>query len=295
MNEEGSDSLRQFFDHGFQIPDDYFIQLERILVPLACQPFEKFGVSIAKFIAHEYGASVTILHNGKRDPSAYAREFEQLRIPVEIITKRSLDTPKVIIQEAQKGYQLLVMPSRRRAKWIDRFLITSVSAKVIPKVPYDVLQAYPMRGLIPGDEENVPEFEKIAILLPRTQRDPRLLFWANSLLIGKKGELHIYHIADLPALTPLKGALEADVIVKEKEAFEILVKGYASIFSTKMIPHFIVSHNIGKSAAAILNRDSPDVAIMGQSKREGRFGIRRTLSDYILDKARVPIIVHHQP
>lgn len=290
-----TDPLKKFFKMGYKIPDDYFIELENILVPLAFQSFERFGVAVAKFIAHEFGAKVTILHNGKRDPERFIKEFESLKIPVEVIITKRLDTAKAILEEAVKdNYQLMIMPSRRRLKWIDRFLLNSVSAKVIPKVNYDVLQAYPQKGRLPGEEEEIPSFEKIGILLPRTQRDPKLLFWANSLLIGKKGELHAYHIADLPNLTPLRGALEADVIVKEKEQFEILVKGYEAIFSTRIIPHFIVSHNVGKAAAAVLNRDKPDLAIMGHSKREGRFGLKRTLTDYVLDTARIPMLIHHQ-
>ncbi len=295
MTFDKDDALRKFFEMGYKIPDDYFIELENILVPLALQPFERFGVAVAKFIAHEFGATVTILHNGRRDPEKFIKEFEELKIPVKVKISKKLDTIKVILEEAQKeDYQLMIMPSRRRLKWIDRFLLNSVSAKVIPKVTYDVLQAYPQKGRLPGDEEEIPRFEKIGILLPRTQRDPKLLFWANSLLIGKEGELHAYHIADLPNLTPLRGALEADVIVKEKEEFEVLVQGYEKIFSTKIVPHFIVSHNVGKAAAAVLNRDKPDLAIMGHSKREGRFGLKRTLTDYVLDTARIPMVIHHQ-
>lgn len=285
--------VRKLIGEGHEVPD-LAMDLDHILVPLACQSFEYIGVEVAKQIAREYGASVTLLHNGTRDLTPWKKIFEDFKIQVTAKITENEDTADAILEEADNGYQLLIMPSRRRLKWIDKFFINSISAKVIPKVDYDVLQIFPSKGGLPGDEEKIPEFTNIGILLPRAQRDPRLLFWANSLLQKEGAKLTAYHIADLPRLTPLKDALDTKVVVKESEDFETLVNAYQAIFSTEIEPRFILSHKIARTASNILNEDKPNIAVMGQTKESKWYQIR-TLSDKILDRSDVPFIVHHQP
>ncbi len=287
--------MEDFFSHGHKIPDQFFMELDNILLPVCNQSFETLGTIITKFIANEFGAKVKLLHNGRRNIEHLATRFKEYNVKTEIKTTLNLNTAQTIIQEAKNDYQLLIMPSRRRSKLLDRFLVNSVSSKVIPKVKYDTLQIYPKKEEFVGDEEELPEFKHIAVLLPRTERDFRLLFFANALLVKKEGELHVYHISDVPAITPLKQALDSDLIMKERQKFYSLVKGYSKLFSTKIIPHFILGYNVKKAAAMTINENNPDLVIMGQSKLKSRFILSRTLSEHLLDKTKVPILVHHYP
>ena len=293
--EEDQMYLRKLMDEGHQIPD-LAIDLNRILIPLACQNFEKTGVEVAKQIAREYGAEVTLLHNGSGNLDKWALPFEEFKLKVnKIHLKESHDkTPDLIVEEAKNNYQLMIMPSRRRLKWIDKFLINSVSAKVIDRIPYDVLQVFPAATGMARDEEKIPVFNHVGILLSRAQRDPRLLLWANSLLQEENSYLSAYHIADLPRLTPMRVALDTKVVTKENEDFTILTKAYEALFRTRIEPRFLISHKTALTAANILNKDKPDIAVMGQTKNKPWWQIR-TLSDKILDTAQVAFILHHQP
>jgi len=295
MEKEEQNDIRKLIEEGHEIPD-LAVDLDRILVPLACQNFEKFGVEVAKQIAREYGASVTLLHNGSGNLDKWAIPFEEFKLDVTKIHTREdhSKTPDLIVEEAKNNYQLMIMPSRRRLKWIDKFFINSISDKVIDRVPYDVLQVFPGRGGMARDEEKIPEFNNIGILLPRAQRDPRLLFWGNSLLQKKGSKLTAYHIADLPRLTPMKVALDTKVVTEEHNDFTSLVNAYSQLLSTEIEPRFLVSHKIALTASNVLNKDQPDIAVMGQTKEKHWWQIR-TLSDKILDTAEVPFIVHHLP
>jgi hypothetical protein len=286
--------VQKYLNAGNIMPD-LAIDLGNILVPIACQSFELLGIEVAKQIAHEYGANVTLMHNGKRDLDRYAKTFDNF--PLKLTKKRTEnpDTAEAIIDEATSGnYQLLIMPSRRRAKWIDKFFINSISAKVIPEVDFDVLQVFPAKEKIPGDNMTIPDFDRIAIMLSRTQRDPRLLFWGNSLLQKEHSSLIAFHIADLPRLTPMKVALDTQVVIKENDDFQTMARAYESIFSTDIDAKFLVSHKTALTASNFLNREKPDIAVMGQSKLSHWWQIR-TLSDKILDAADVPFIIHHYP
>lgn len=296
MVENEQEAIRRLIDEGHQIPD-LAIDLDNILIPLACQNFEKIGVEVAKQIAREYGASVTLLHNGSGNLDKWAIPFEEFKLDVTKIhyKKDHSHTADIIVEEAsQNEYQLLIMPSRRRLKWIDKFFINSISNKVIDRIPFDVLQVFPGKGGMARDEEKIPEFEHIGILLSRAQRDPRLLFWANSLLQKEHAYLTAYHIADVPRVTPIKGALDTKVVIDEHKEFDTLVNAYGQIFSTRIDPRFLMSHEIATTASNILNKDQPDIAVMGQTKERHWWQIR-TLSDKILDSSEVPFIVHHQP
>jgi len=288
-------SMRKLMEEGHQIPD-LAVELNRILIPLACQNFEKTGIQVAKFIAREYGAEVTLLHNGAGNLDKWAIPFEDLNISVNKIHKKESHdkTAEIILEESKNDYQLMIMPSRRRQRWIDKFLINSISAKIIDEVPYDVLQVFPANTELARAEEKIPEFNNVGILLSRTQRDPRLLIWAHSLLQKENSFLTAYHIADVPRMTPKRIALETSVVVKEHNDFDTLVAAYEELLSTKIVPKFIISHKVSPTAAAVLNKDMPDIAVMGQTKPHPWWQIR-TLSDKILDKAKTAFIVHHHP
>ncbi|MCG3218022.1 MAG: hypothetical protein KAR35_03405, partial [Candidatus Heimdallarchaeota archaeon] len=72
--------LNEFFNLGYKIPDTLLTNLDRILVPSVGEPFENLGFEIAKRIAKQYGAEITILNNGKIDLSERKKKIEELNI-----------------------------------------------------------------------------------------------------------------------------------------------------------------------------------------------------------------------
>lgn len=283
--------LKKQLDH---VPDLYFTNLDNILLPLACQPFENLGINIAIRIARKYGASVTVLHNGTRNMEDYVEKLAKFKI--NLVKKRTTreNISNAILNEANEDYQLVIMPSRRRLKWIDKFFITSISSEVIPKIDYDVLQVFPSKGGLPGEEAKVPEFNDIALLLSRDNRDPKLMFWTNALINSKNTIVSAYHISNIGSITPFASAYDTDVIIQEREKFEEMITGYSEIFGIDIDPNFILSHKIASTSSKLLNRNRPDIVIMGQTKKRKWWQIR-TLTDKVLDWTETPIIVHHQP
>ncbi len=284
--------LPKFFERYGSPPDAFFINLDEILLPLACKKFEELGVRVAGMIAAEYGASITLLHDGKRDPTRYVPILRSLGVKKDIRVKVSNEgnPPRAILKEINsEDYQLLVMPSRRRLKLYDRLMLNSVSRKILHQVPFNVLQVYPPRSGSPPTT-----FRKVGMLLPRSVRDVYLLYWGNALL-GREGELLAYHVADLPGITPLRRGLESNIFQEEKRDFELLVKGYAELFSTDIKPIFLASHSILRGIKKLLKTYPPDIVLLGQSRKKRRFGIRRLLSEKLLDKFNQAMIVHHFP
>ncbi len=284
--------LPRFFERYGSTPDSFFINLDEILLPLACKRFEELAIRVAGMISAEYGTSITLLHDGKKDPTKYVPLLQSLGVKKDIrvkVTRKGNPARAILDEIEQEEYQLLVLPSRRRLKLYDRVFLNSVSRKILHKVPFDVLQVYPPRSGSPPIT-----FKKVGLLLPRSVRDIYLLYWGNALL-GKEGELLAYHVADLPGITPLRRGLESHIIQEEKQDFHLLVEGYMELFSTHIKPVFLASHSILKGIKQLLRMHPPDIVLLGQSRKKRRFGIRRLLSEKLLDKFNQPMIVHHFP
>lgn len=295
MNDVNFEKAKKFLrKEGNEIPDIFFTSLDRILLPIACQSFEYLGIEVAGRIARKYGASITVLHNGTRNVDRYISKLDKFKLSIEKKVTENKNTAEAILEEAENDYQLVIMPSRRRAKWIDKFFINSISAKVIPIIDYDVLQVFPSKGGLPGDESTIPDFTNIGVLLSRTQRDPKLMFWTNALLGYDNPSVKVYHLADIPSITPFKGAMDTDLLIQEKQEFDDYIEGYSDVFAMDMEAKFVLTHNIAEGSSKILKKDKPDIAIMGQTKEKPWYQIR-SLSDKILDWTDVPVIVHHQP
>lgn len=294
MSMDDIDRTKRFLrTNGQFVPDQFFMDLDHILMPLSCQPFEKFGILIAAKIAKKYGASITALHVGNKNVNSYMSTFDDYKVKYDIIQEdKSKNIANTILDLAQNGFQLVIMPSRRRLRWIDKFLTNSISAKTIPYIDYDVLQVFPAKG--PITDDNLPDFSSIGLLLKRTHRDDKLIFWTNAFLTMRTATVTAYHIADLPSITPYAGALSSNVIKKEKEKFEDRISGYSQIFGVNIQPRFILSHRVGTTAAKNLNPVPDQIVIMGQTKVKKWYHIR-SLSDKIIDWTKNPLIVHHQP
>ena len=279
--------LNEFFNLGYKIPDTLLTNLDRILVPSVGEPFENLGFEIAKRIAKQYGAEITILNNGKIDLSERKKKIEELNIRCKIVNTHHLSNAKAIVEEASKGdYQLVIFSSRRRLKFLDWLITRSTSRRVIPKIKCDVLQVYPKKN-----EEAIPDFSKIGVMLPRTERDSHLIYWGIPLL-SENGVIEAFHFSDFPRITPMKNVIDSDLIVEEKHNFKVLTHGYSALLSTDINPHFILSHSVAHGAAQVMNKMNLGVCFLGQSQKKGYFW-RRSLSYKVILKLKSALIIHH--
>ncbi len=278
--------------------DDFFIGLEKIFVPIAGKKFEKLALIVTKFIAHEYGSEVLLYHVGSNDQKPIFEEFKNLLTSVKIKLKFEIEPikkgqsiSKMILKRFQKEkFQLMIIPSKRRSKRIDKFLWNSVSGKVIPNVKTDVLQIYSWKK-IPQEIA----LNDIGCLIPLSNRDPYLIRWASAIITSKVGPnpLIAYHVDEYPEITPSEFVSKDPDYLKHKTDFENRMKYYSERYSIEMKTQMIIGKTMQKTLKQIVNEDNLDLVIMGATKTPSRFHFGRTLSEKLIDSLKCGVIIHH--
>ena len=81
--------------------DEFFVYLDRILVPIKGVEFEQMALDTAFFIAHEYGSKLDFLHIGKTRKPFFEKYFDKLAkyeidFDMKIVKKQNI--PKAIIE-----------------------------------------------------------------------------------------------------------------------------------------------------------------------------------------------------
>ena len=276
--------------------DEFFLNLDRILVPIGGKKFEYTGLELAFYIAHEYGSHLDLLHIGT-DPgsniSSYLDKLAKFEVEHDLIIRKGKNVPKAIIEYwREKKHSLVIMSGKRRPTFLDKLTIPSISSSVIPGIETEVLQIFP-----PTMQKVSDKLKNIAVLLPYSHRDPFLLRWASAIAAPQKGaQVKVYHIAQVPGTVPLRGAAEEDVIKKEEQQFKKYVKEFSKIFGQIIQPRFILGHRVLSSLESIFEKDEPDLVIIGRTK-ETNFWERvviKSLSSKIRDKLLNPgVCIHH--
>lgn len=277
--------------------DDFFTSLETILLPVSVKSFEWLAVRVTKFIAHEYGAKVILLHIGENSNSQLLKEFEKefedvkVRVSVEVTPVKSHSSvPKMILERYLNGsFQLIVIPSRRRSKLIDKFLWNSVSEKIIPYVAVDVLQVYAAKKL-----PEIIKLKDIACLVPYSDRDPYLLRWAAAIVTSKvDANLIVYHVDEYPAITPREIVANDPQYLKHKAEFEQKMRIYSVKYACDMKITTVLCNKLGACLEDVLSKKTPDLLIMGASKQKRMVNFSRNMSEKIIDKIKCGAVIHH--
>lgn len=274
--------------------DEFFLNLDRILVPVGGNQFECMGFEIAFYIAHEYGAKIDLLHIGTsaaKNLESYLKKLNKFEIEHEVIVEKHLNVNKAIIDFWKKHrHNLVVMSGRRRPTLIDKMITRSVSTGIIPHIDTEVLQIFP-----PSIKKISDKLKKIAVLLPYSSRDPFLLRWASAIAAPQKGaKIKVYHIAQVPETLPLEGAKNEEVIKREEKIFRDYTKTYADIFGQIISPKFIIGHKALSSLEFISGKDEPDLVIIGKSKLDWWQKLTKPLSSKIRDKLLTTgVCIHH--
>lgn len=267
--------------------DEFFLNLEHILVPIGGNSFECMGLELAFFIAHEYGAKIDLLHVGKKVGEyieKYRNKLTKFEIEHELEIIKGKNVPKVIIEYwKEKKHNLVIMSGRRRPTIFDKMTIQSISSSVIPHIDTEVLQVFP-----PTMKKISDKLKEIAVLLPYSERDPFLLRWASAIASPQKGaKVKIYHISEIPDIVPLEGAKHEIEIKKEQKQFSQYIDDYSQIFGFGQIiqPKFIIGHKVLRSLEFIFGKYEPDLVIIGKSKPKNIWEkMSKPLSSKIRDK-----------
>ncbi|NPD88643.1 MAG: hypothetical protein HGN29_07955 [Asgard group archaeon] len=275
--------------------DVYFLNLDRILVPIGGQDFECMGLEIAFYIAHEYGGKIDLLHIGTDVGSSidnYLKKLSKYEIEHDLIIENKKNIPEAIIEYWKKHrHNLVIMSGRRRPTLLDKMTTKSISTSIIPYIHTEILQVFP-----PTLKKISDKLKNIAVLLPYSTRDPFLLRWASAIAAPQKNaKVKVYHIAAVPAALPLREVLKEKEIKKEQNSFRTYLKRYEDIFGQIVQPKFIVGHKVLSSLKFISGKDEPDLVIIGKSKQRNLLKkISKPLSSKIRDKLlNTGVCIHH--
>ncbi|MHA1197936.1 MAG: universal stress protein [Candidatus Heimdallarchaeaceae archaeon] len=276
--------------------DEFFLNLDRILVPIGGRRFECTGLELAFYIAHEYGSHLDLLHIGTdpgRNITGYLDKLAKFEVDHDLVIRKGKNIPKTIIDYwLDKKHNLVIMSGKRRPTVFDKITIPSISHAVIPHIETEVLQVFP-----PTMKKDSDKLKNIAVLLPYSHRDPFLLRWASAIAAPQKGAVvKVYHIAQVPETVPLIGAAKEKVIKKEEKQFKEYVDEFSKVFGQIIKPRFILGHRVLSSLESIFEKDEPDLVIIGRTK-ETNFWQRviiKSLSSKIRDKLLSPgVCIHH--
>ena len=223
----------------------------------------------------------------------FKKEFEDVKIKValeSIPLKPHSSIPKMILERYQSGsFQLIIIPSRRRSKLIDKFLWNSVSEKIIPHIEVDILQVYAAKKL----PETI-KLKDIACLVPYSGRDPYLLRWAAAIVTSKvNANLIVYHVDEYPAITPREIVANDPEYLQHKSEFEQKMRNYSVKYACDMKITTVLCNKLGACLEDVLSKNTPDLIILGASERKKMFHFTRSMSEKIIDRIKCGAVIHH--
>jgi amino acid transporter/nucleotide-binding universal stress UspA family protein len=275
--------------------DDFFIDLERMLVPVAGLKFETQNWQVSALIARKYNVQVTILHIGKDEskldkPKAV---FDKYNVKYDVILRQrnSRTVASEIINTYHEGsYQLINLASRRKKRWLDRLLDTSVSKKVVDSVDATILQVHP-----PKYGQSREDIANMFLLLDGTERDTFLGRWANIVSsAGVKSKIFAYHVVQIPQTISLEDAAEFPEVKQSAREFEAYSRGITDGLGLNATPTLLYGHNFVKSLVLATQMHEPDAVLIGHTKDVGLWNrIRTRLAYRIMNKVDSAVIVHH--
>lgn len=301
----GKDLIPTFQPKSATVVDDFFLDLNHILVPVIGAAFERQNWELTSLIAKKYNAEVTILHIGKNYSKLQPAiaEFEKYGVHPKIIfreisTLASTVTKNIsttIIKTYEEGdYQLICMASRRKKGFWNRLLDSSVGKEVVDHVRSAVLQVHPPNYGFKYELTN-----DIFLLFDGSIRDSYLSRWGKLLTsIGKSdGKVFIYHITEIPQTISLEDASQFSELKESAANFKkyaLEITSEAGLAESK--PILLYGHNFVKALRGATRKHEPNVIFIGHTKDSGFWDRFRTKLAYrIMNKVPASIVVYHTP
>lgn len=285
--------------------DEFFIDLNNMLVPISGEKFETQNWQISALIARKYNVKVTILYIGNKESKLdKAKEyFDKYQVDYNVIVKKSAKIgvkkgnhktiPEQIIDTYHEGdYQLITMASRRKKGFLERLFDKSVSKHVVDNVDSAVLQVHPAKY---GQRRD--EIENMFLLFDGSERDSYLGRWANIISsAGPASKVHTYHIVQIPQTISLSDAAKFPEVIRSGENFRKYAQELTDRLNLNAESTLLYGHSFVKSLVLATEKHEPDAVLIGHTKDEGLWNRLRTRLAYrIMRKVNSAVIVFHMP
>ncbi|MHA2098867.1 MAG: amino acid permease [Candidatus Kariarchaeaceae archaeon] len=275
--------------------DDFFIDLERMLVPIAGEKFETKNWQLSALIARKYGVKVTLLYIGsnKKKLEKSRGYFDKYNVEYDVIIKKGNNIPEQIIETYHEGdYQLISMASRRKKGFIERLLDKSVSKHVVDNVDCAILQVHP-----PKYGQARDDIENMFLLFDGSERDTYLGRWANIISsAGSKSTVNAYHIVEIPQTISLDDAAQFPEVQRSNDDFRKYTQDITDRLNLNAESTILFGHSFVKSLVLATEKHEPDAVLIGHTKDEGLWNRLRTRLAYrIMRKVDSAVIVFHMP
>ncbi len=290
----GKELIKEFRAKGIQT-DDFFIGLERMLVPVSCAKFETMSWEIAAQIARKYRVKATLLHVGLTEkPLIGPREiFDKYQVDYDIIHKTGTgrQVAKIIIKTYYEGnYQLIAMASHRRKGLFDRLFVENVSKTVIDNIDGIVLQIHPARYA-----QKRVDIKNMFMLLDGSERDYYLARWAKVISnVADLENIFAYHAVIIPQTISLEDAAELPEIKSSEQEFSRYATMMGLMLNMDVTPIILYGHNFVKSLYQATKQHEPEIVLIGHTHDSGLWNkIRTRLAYRIMRKLDSAVLVHH--
>ncbi|MHA2249715.1 MAG: amino acid permease [Candidatus Kariarchaeaceae archaeon] len=277
--------------------DEFFIDLESMLVPVSGNKFETQNWLISAIIARKYNAEITLLYVGKEDSKLdKPREvFDRYGVKYHVLIRprNRKSVPQIIIDVYNEGtYQLINLASRRKKGLYDRLFDTSVSKTVVDNVDAAILQVHP-----PKYGQSREDIAIMFLLLDGSERDTYLNRWANIISsVGTMSKVFAYHIVQIPQTISLEDAADFREVKQSARDFEVYARELCERSGVEAEPILLYGHNFVKSLVQATQNREPDAVLIGHTKDTGLWDrIRTRLAYRILNKVDSAVIVYHMP
>ncbi|MFV2013861.1 MAG: amino acid permease [Candidatus Heimdallarchaeota archaeon] len=292
----GKELIAEFNATGVRT-DDFFIDLDNMLVPVSGEKFETQNWQLSALIARKYNVKVTILYIGNKEsklekPKSY---FDRYNINYNVIVKKGKgnSVPEQIIEAYHEGdYQLVTMASRRKKGFFERLFDQSISKHVVDNVDCAILQVHP-----PKYGQRKDEIENMFLLFDGSERDPYLARWANIISsAGPQSKVHTYHLIQIPQTISLSDAAQFPEVIRSGDNFRKYAQDITDRLNLNAEPTLLYGHSFVKSLVQATEKHEPDAVLIGHTKDEGLWNRLRTRLAYrIMRKVNSAVVVFHMP
>ncbi len=289
----GKELIQEFSGTDITV-DEYFVELNRMLVAISGDQFETKNWEISALIAKKYNVEVDIIHVGpERDLEDAFKFFRDYGVKYNLIRVDSGDIAETIIQTINNGeYQLVTLASKRKKSLIDRLSAGSVSKEIVDTISTPILQVHPPEYGVKRKDIN-----DLFVLLDGSERDFYLARWAKLISsVGEESKIFAYHIIEIPQTISLEDAANFDELIRSKERFEEYSRDIFNRLGMNVIPVLLYGHNFVKALKQATVAREPDAVLIGHTKDKGLWNrIRTNLAYRIMKNIDSAVIVHHQP
>lgn len=292
----GQDLISEFKEENIAV-DLFFMELERMLVPVSGLKFETTNWEISAQIARKYNVHIDLLYVGRHPEKVVkaARMMDNYGVKYDIITKKKNTKPvaDIITDVYKKGdYQLITMASRRTKGIVDRVFNTSVSKRIVDTLDVPLLQVHP-----PKYHQRKSDIANMFLLFDGSERDFYLSRYASVIAsVGKHGSTRAYHVVEIPMIMPLEEVADLPVIKRSAHNFQLYSQRITSRVGLDVESILLYGHNIVSSLKEATEKHEPDAVLIGHTKDSGIWNSLRTRLAYrIMREINSTVIVYHSP